>query len=271
MPHFNQGAVGSSGSVFITLIAVLAAVVYLRGWLRIRSDSEKGIAARPAGGFLAGLLLIWIATASPVAVLDEQLLTVHMVKHLLLMTFAPPLIWLGEPVRAVLNGLPRRMGQVAVRTFQRPAVRQLWNVFTRPTFALFASSAVLVGWHIPALFTLGMHSETLHAVEQLSFLAMGLLFWWPVIHPWPSVSKQDLSIILYLFLATLPCDVLSAFLVFSDRVVYPMYFSVAQPLGLTALEDQQMAGALMWTSVTLVYLVAGTLLTVRLLHPAQSS
>lgn len=271
MPDFYFARVGASQSVSITLIVMLTAASYLRGWLQIRSDSEKGIAASRATSFFIGLLLIWIATASSLASLDEQLLTAHMVQHLLLMTVAPPLIWMGEPARAVLKGLPNRVAQLLVRVIGRTGAGQLWMEITRPTFALLAATAVLVGWHIPALFKLGMHSEPWHVLEQSSFLAAGLIFWWPVIQPWPSVSKQDLSIILYLFLATLPCDILSGFLVFSDRVVYPMYFSVSQPFGLTALADQQCAGALMWTSVTVVYLVVGTMLTVRLLRPAQSS
>lgn len=271
MPHVYHGAVGSSGSVFIALIVVLTVVAYLRGWSHIRSDSAKGISAWLAGSFVAGLFLIWIATASPISSLDEQLLTSHMVQHLLLMTLAPPLIWLGEPVRTVLNGLPQRVTQLVVWAFQPTAIRQPWIAITRPTFSLLAASAVLVGWHIPALFVLGMHSKAWHVFEQSSFLVTGLLFWWPVIQPWPSVARQDLSLILYLFLATLPCDILSGFFVFGDRVVYPMYLSSSQPFGLTALEDQQCAGALMWTCVTVVYLVAGAMLTVRLLRPARSS
>ncbi len=77
--------------------------------------------------------------------------------------------------------------------------------------------------------------------------------------------------LLYLFLATLPCDILSGFFVFCDRVIYPAYFSSSQPFGLSALDDQQCAGALMWTCVTLVYLVAAAIVTARLLssHGSQ--
>jgi cytochrome c oxidase assembly factor CtaG len=70
--------------------------------------------------------------------------------------------------------------------------------------------------------------------------------------------------------ATLPCDILSGFLVFCDRVVYPTYFSSARGIGFSALEDQQCAGALMWTCVTLVYLIAGTVFAARLLSPETS-
>ena len=124
-----------------------------------------------------------------------------------------------------------------------------------------------MGWHIPRFFALGMQSASCHLFEQLSFLATGLLFWWPVVQPLRGNFREDLSIILYLFFATLPCDILSGFLAFSDRVVYPMYFSSSRLLGFSPLVDQQCAAALMWTCVTVVYLVAGAILTMRLLSP----
>jgi cytochrome c oxidase assembly factor CtaG len=73
--------------------------------------------------------------------------------------------------------------------------------------------------------------------------------------------------ILYLFLATLPCDILSGFLVFSDRIAYPVYLTASRQSGLSVLADQQCAGALMWTGVTIVYVVAGAILSTRLLSP----
>jgi len=110
-----------------------------------------------------------------------------------------------------------------------------------------------------------------HGIEQASFLATGLLFWWPVVQPFPSRLKwPESSILIYLFFATLPCDILSGFLVFCDRVVYPVYLSSPRRLGMTALEDQQCAGALMWTCVTVVYLIAGTIFAARLLSPRWS-
>jgi cytochrome c oxidase assembly factor CtaG len=118
---------------------------------------------------------------------------------------------------------------------------------------------------------LGLRSEMWHGAEQASFLATGLLFWSPVVRPWQNRAKwPESSILLYLFLATLPCDILSGFLVFCDRVVYPVFLSSPRSFGLSALEDQQCAGALMWTCVTVVYVVAGAVFTARLLSPHRS-
>jgi putative membrane protein len=271
MPDLHHGALGSTAvSLILTIFVTL---VYLRGWLHLRSTSLNVIDAWRAGSFVLGLFSIWLALASPVAVWDEALLTGHMIQHLLLMTFAPPLILLGEPVMLLLHGLPRRFVRSIIGPlFRSRPVQQLGSGLAQPALCWLAAVAALVVWHVPAAFTRGMQSQAWHVVEHASFLGTGLLFWWPVVQPWPSVSRRpDWSIILYLFFATLPCDVLSGFLVFSERVVYPVYLSTSGQSSLSVLADQQCAGALMWTCVTIVYLVAGAILSTRLLSPESSA
>jgi cytochrome c oxidase assembly factor CtaG len=271
MPHLHHGEMGSlQPAIWLDLTFAAIALVYLHGWLRLRSTTRNRIAARRAGSFFLGMFLIWIALASPLAGLDHQLLTAHMAEHLLLMTLAPPLIWLGAPVMALLHGLPQQLVYAMGPLFRWRPVQQLGSALGQPVFCWLAATATLVGWHIPAAFTLGINSSAWHMAEHVSFFVTGLLFWWPVIQPWPSVTRPDLSIIVYLFLATLPCDIIAGLLVFGERVVYTYYFSSMQPFGLSALEDQQCAGALMWTCVTVVYLVVGAILTTRLLSPQSS-
>jgi cytochrome c oxidase assembly factor CtaG len=190
-----------------------------------------------------------------------------MVQHVLLMSLAAPLIWLGDPVRPLLCGLPRPIGETVVfPLFQRRAIRRLGKVLGHPVVCWTAATAALAAWHVPAIFTVGMKSDTWHAIAHASFLVGGLLFWWPVVQPWPKRSAdRGWSIVLYLFLATLPCDILSGFLVFSDRIAYPVYLSTHRHDALSVLDDQQYAGALMWTAVTIIYLVAGIVVTTRLL------
>ena len=239
----------------------------MQGWRSLRSGSLKVTSAWRTFSFLLGLFFIWVAVASPIAALDHELLTFHMLQHLLLMTFAPLLIWLGAPVGPVLHGLPRRFVERMLPLLWKSRPQTGWvKALGSPEFAWLAACAALVGWHIPTLFALGMQSVNWHLFEHLSFLVTGLLFWWPVVQR-SAGSRQDLSMILYLFFATLPCDMLSGFLVFSDRVVYPIYFSSSHLLGFSPLVDQQCAAALMWTCVTIVYFVTGAILTMRLLSP----
>jgi putative membrane protein len=127
----------------------------------------------------------------------------------------------------------------------------------------------VIGWHLPAVFALGLHSAAWHEIQHASFLLAGFLFWWPVIQPWPSPSRSPKwSVPLYLFLATLPCDALSAFLTFCGRVIYPSYLSAPHPFLISALQDQEWAGVLMWVFVTFIYMAPALALTVRILSPA---
>ncbi len=273
MPSILQSALVSwSPPIPLTLAVILVALTYLRGWRYLHSVSPLVIPAWRALSFLSGIFLLWFALGSPLSLFDEQLLTVHMIQHLLLMTIAPPLIFLGAPVMPFLHGLPRTLMQsILSPLFRWPPLQRAGHFLSHPTTCWLAATAALVGWHIPAAFTLALRSESWHVVEHTCFLTAGFLFWWPVVQPWPSVPIWPRwSILLYLFLATLPCDILSAFLVFSGRVAYPVYLSAPRPVGISVLADQECAGALMWTVVTILYLVPAAILTIQLLGVQNS-
>lgn len=267
--HFAQ-----AGGIFPVLLAVLlllASAGYVRVWLALRSNARTPAPAWRACGFFLGLLLVWVACGSPLAAYDHSLLTFHMINHLLLMTIAPALILLGEPLQVFWIGTPPIAKPTLRRLPQASSARRIGRLATNPALCWIVSAATLLAWHLPSLFTLGMSSQAWHIVEQFSFFVAGILFWWPVIQPWPSASAAPRwSLLLYLFLATLPCDILSGFLAFSDRVAYPAYLSAPRLFGFSVLEDQQCAAALMWTCITFIYLVPAVILCTRLLAPRPS-
>jgi putative membrane protein len=255
----------------VTLALLLIACVYLRGWLHLRKAFPHMISVAQCAAFMSGLSVLWIAIGSPVNALDDDLLTFHMVQHLLLMAFAPPLLLLGAPIMPLLHGLPQRLVRVALGPlFRHPAAQWAGGVATHPVFCLLASSFTVIAWHYPPLFELGLKSSWWHEVEHACFLTTGLLFWWPVVQPWPSVARWPRwSTPLYLFLATLPCDALSAFLAFCDRVVYRSYAAGPHLAGVSPLADQEFAGALMWVSITFIYLAPAVVVTIQLLSPSR--
>jgi cytochrome c oxidase assembly factor CtaG len=244
-------------SIPLAVALVLTALLYLRGWIHLQRSLPEMIPGWRAVSFLCGLLTVWLAVGSPLAVLDEQLLTAHMVQHILLMTVGAPLILLGSPVLLLLSHDPK-LGHF----FRRAPTQHMGGILI---FCWFAGAAALMGWHIPAAFELGLRSELLHHVEHATFLTAGLLFWWPVIPSWTGVPQRRWSLVLYLFLATLPCDALSAFLAFCGRVVYAPYLDVPRHFNLSPLQDQECAGALMWTCATFAYLIPAVIITTRLL------
>lgn len=199
----------------------------------------------PSAPLIFGLFALWAAAGSPLAVMDHCLLTFHMLQHLILMTVAAPLLLLGAP-RVILQRLPA------------PSLVLCW----------LASTVTVIAWHVPALFEIGMQSNGWHGFEQATFLVAGLLFWWPVAR---KAAGSRWSVPLYLFLATLPCDALSAFLTFCDRVVYPHYLTAPRMFDISPLRDQECAGALMWVWVTFAYLAPAVVVTMRMLSPQRAT
>jgi putative membrane protein len=279
-------------SVPVTLALVLVALVYTRGWYRLRLCTKSPREAhsplkkvqrnfleghrRPDvipiwrfAVFVAGLLSVWIAIGSPLAKGDHELLSIHMLQHLLLMAAGAPLILLGAPVLLLRHGLPEVLACRGLPLLLRCSlVRTMGHALTRPAVGWLAGTGAVIAWHIPAAFELGMRSYLWHETQRATFVVAGFLFWWPLIEPWPSHPKSSRwHVPLYLFLGTLPCDALSAFLTFSDRVVYQTYSGSG--LDISALQDQETAGALMWVCVTFIYLMPAVVVTIRMLCDAS--
>jgi putative membrane protein len=258
-----------SSPTWINVTLVLTAVVYARGWLSIRRLLPALIPFWRLSAFFSGLLSLWIAIGSPLSAFDDASLTAHMVQHLLLMAVAPPLLLLGTPSIPLLRGLPQWIVKNAVGPFLRwHPVKLLGHFFTHPAVCWVAATVALIGWHIPAAFELALRSEAWHDVEHICFLSTSLLFWWPAVLPFPSgATWSRWSIPLYLFFATLPGGALGAFLTFCDRVLYPSYAAAPRLFGISPLEDQIIAGALMWVFGTFVYTIPAIVITIRLLSP----
>ena len=120
---------------------------------------------------MSGVSALWIAVGSPLDALDDELLTFHMVQHLLLMAVAPPLILLGAPIMPLLHGLPQRFVRAALGPiFRQPAVQWGGGFVTHPVFCLLAASLAVIAWHYPPLFELGLRSSWWHEVEHACFL-----------------------------------------------------------------------------------------------------
>ena len=251
---------------------LLTVLIYLRGWFRVRAVSANLIPAWRLGAFLAGIFSVWIAIGSPLDAFDEVLLTVHMAQHLLLMAIAPPLILLGAPALPLLQGIPPPVARRIVGPLLRwRPVKWLGHLVSNPAIGWSAAISALIAWHVPAIFDLALRFNWLHVIEHATFFVTGILFWWPVVQPWPSSARWPRwSIPLYLFCATLPCDVLSGFLAFCDRVVYPSYLSAPRVLSMSPLQDQQCAGAVMWVAVTVIFLIPAVVVTLHILSPQRN-
>ncbi len=211
--------------------------------------------------------MLWLAIASPLDAFAGLLLSAHMVQHLLLMSVVPPLILLGSPLLPLLRGLPRKIARDGVGPFLVwPALRRIGNTITHPLNCWIVMAVTLVAWHTPAAFGLALRTPGWHKVEHACFIGASLLFWWPVVRPYPSRPKWPVWCVpVYLLAADLLNTALSAILTFSDHVLYRPYLEAPRLFGTTALSDQSCAGVIMWVPGSLVFLVPAALIAVHYL------
>jgi cytochrome c oxidase assembly factor CtaG len=254
-----------------TVGLILLAVIYFRGWLKLRKQVPHRFDGWRLGSFLGGVGIVFLALDSPLDTFSNLLLQAHMIQHLLLMMIAPPFLLLANPFLPLLTGLPRPIVREVIRPFLRwKACKRFGRWLTHPKVTWILFVGMSLGWHAPPLYELTLRSPTWHIVEHACFLGSGVLFWWPVILPWPSRPQwPEWAIIPYLLLADVQNTVLSAFLTFSDRVVYPTYSLVPQFPGMNPLSDQHAAGAIMWVPGSIVYLIPAGIMAARFLSPRR--
>jgi putative membrane protein len=231
----------------VAMPVAIAAAIYLRGWSLLRRRLVRRFAARHAGLFLAGLTTMLLALASPVETLTHRWLAAHMVQHMLLMVVVAPMLWMGAPVAPLFVGLPRSIRSLVLALTHGPAGRRLMRCLLHPGVGWSAFALSFWGWHVPALYDLALESDLWHHVEHACFLVSALLFWRPVILAWPArITWPRWTMIPYLGLAMFQSLPLAAILTFSDRVIYAGYSS---------LDDQALAGVIMWVPGSLPLLL----------------
>ncbi len=259
--------------IVLTGILIFIGFIYTRGWLAIRRTRPSQFPLMRLGFFLGGLGIIWLAIASPLDGFADVLLSAHMVEHLLLMSFAPPLLLLGYPLVPLLRGLPPGVVVPLLGPFLRTRMlRQLGHTLTTPAVAWLAMNLIFLGWHVPAAYDFALEHERWHEFEHMCFLGTSILFWWPVVLPWPTRARSNGWLLLpYLILADIVNTALSAFLAFCDRPVYPYYLREPNPFGISPLSDQRSGAVIMWVVGSLIFLVPATVLTIRLLQQPTPS
>ncbi len=237
------------------VVASLLLTGALYGWRIRRLWRERGCGrgVRPwqALCFGVGLLTLLLALNGPVEALAAVSFSGHMVQHMLLIAVAAPLLALGTPLAPLLRGAPRPLRR-AVFIHAAP--------LTRPFTAFALHGLALWLWHAPGPYEAALAHEGLHLLEHASFLATALLFWHSLIHRRDRAFGHGAGA--FWSLATLVhSGMLGALITFASAPLYPTYRHHPSPLGLTALEDQQLAGLIMWVPSGMVYLIAGLLFT----------
>lgn len=222
----------------------------LSGWLYLRGIRRSGVWRKmESAAYAFGWTALVVALVSPIHPLGEALLSVHMTQHSILMLVAAPLLVVSRPLAPYLFALPAAWRTGLVRLGKRGWFQNAWRFVTRPFVAFVLSGVGLWVWHMPALYQRTVESDLVHSAQHITFLVTALLFWWAIIH-----GRVHGVSAAYLFITAVHTSVLGALMTVSQSLWYPVYADRTAAWGLTPLEDQQLAGLIMWVPCGLVYL-----------------
>lgn len=254
---------------FIVLSLLLTAALYAVGITRmLRRSANRKVLRWPMLSFALGWISLVIALDSPLHELGEQLFWVHMTQHEILMLVSAPLLVLGRPLIPFLWALPPAGREKAASLGRSRNFKRVWAFISAPLAAWLISALALWIWHVPWLFDQTLRSDYIHAAQHTTFLMTALMFWWPVLNRSPLLGYG--GGVVYVFTTILHTSVLGALLTFAPRAWYSSYVITAPAWNLTALEDQQIGGLIMWIPAGTLLLVVALVLLVKWIEESQS-
>lgn len=268
-----------NGAPGITVPLVVTAALYARGVQVVwrRAGRGRGVRRWQVGCFAAGIVAVAAALLSPLDGMAEALFAAHMVQHLLLIQVAAPLLVLGAPQYATFHVLSIPDRQRATAWWHaRIALGRGLRAVTTVGAATALHAVALWSWHAPVLYDAALRSDAIHAAEHLSFLGTGVLLWWSVLRPRGRGRAGYPAGVLAVFGTMLHSGALGALLTLARSPWYPAHAGGAAAWGLSPLEDQQLAGLVMWVPGGLLYVAAtavlfGTWLQGRYTRPPTRS
>ncbi|MCC6173893.1 MAG: cytochrome c oxidase assembly protein [Chloroflexi bacterium] len=256
-PHDLWTTWSADPLVIVGLIA--GGWLYARGTRRLwrRGGTGCGVRGWQAASYAGGLLAVAVALISPLDALGSALFSAHMVQHLLLFVVAAPLLVLGMPLLPLLwsLGLSTRRGLGGWWRRTR-VLRAAWAALTHPAMAWILHAATMWVWHAPPLFDATLRSGLVHAAEHTTFLGTALLFWWSAFGLTPRLRGRRGIGVISIFAMAMQSGLLGAAIALSAHPWYTAYAQTTRIWGLTPLEDQQIAGLIMWVPAGTAYLIA---------------
>ncbi len=253
--------------IILIFLASIASLFTL-GWFRLRRRNPNFALAATwrLFSYWAGLILLFLALVSPIETLSGQLFLMHMVQHLLIAMFAPPLLLFADPMPIMMWGLPLPVRKEIGRIFlsKKAPVRPYLIILTQPAVAWFVYFLFLWGWHDPSAYNATLRNSLVHDLEHMTFFWSAMLLWWHITGAGPVLHKRFSYIGRIAFtLGCVPANMIAGVVIaLADHVIYTYYESIPfRTWGLSVLEDQRIGGAIMWIPGSMMYVIAVIALT----------
>ena len=246
---------GWSFMVDVWLPVILAALIYWAMYSQVnRLHPTNPVPRQRLWFWFGGLGAIILALASPIEFYDTTLFSVHMIQHLLLSFVAAPLLVLAAPITLLL----RWASPTARRKWILPVLEsRVVRVISHPLVAWTLFAGVMWFSHFSPLFDAALDDFTLHRLEHALFLGSALLFWWPVIGADPSPHRMTFPARILYLARGMPLSSLLGLVIFSARQpLYPHYEDLVRDWGPTVMEDQALAGGIMWAGGDAAFVLA---------------
>lgn len=248
---------------WVVLPLLLTVALYATGTAALwrRAGMGRGIRPWQVICYGAGWLALAGALVSPLHWLGEQVFTAHMVEHEVVMAVAAPLLAVSRPIGAVLWAIPPALRSGLARLSRTALLRAGWARLTSPLPATIGHGVVIWAWHAPLLFDAAVANAGLHRLQHVCFLLSALAFWWGLIR-----RCDPGTAVACLFITMIHTTILGALLAVAPHVLFLRQTAGAQRFGLTALQDQQLAGLVMWVPAGTVYAGAALVFAALWVH-----
>lgn len=242
-----------NGDLLIWFSLALGAWAYGRGlavlWRRL--GVRHTVLGWRLASFVAGLIVLFVALISPLHALGSALFSAHMLQHMLLILVAAPLLSLGTPHGPLLLAIPWTLRHQLGQAWRKAIWLQVaWRTLKPPVVVWGLHALTLWAWHLPDLYQATLQNEWVHILEHMNFLGSAVLFWSVLLRLGPGLG------VLSVFALAMQSTLLGALMTFAPRPWYAAYTATTPAWNLTPLEDQQLAGVIMWIPAGVVYTLA---------------
>ena len=258
----QESVLATQWSMRVEVLALVVAAAALYSWgLRSKGNRGGGVGLVGGASFFLGLGIVLVALMSPLDSLGASIFSAHMIQHLLLMVAAVPLLVLGRPILTITSGFPPRARSIAARVERASAVRLARKGIDNVVLVGIIQILVVWAWHVPALYQSALDDEWVHVLEHSTFFMAALAFWRLVLSararpPYPAR-------VLLIFVTGLQGAALGAIITLAGRALYAARSLGSEIWSLTPLEDQALAGIIMWVLPGILYFVVMIVLLLR--------